>query len=179
VFRACWWRDGKQSNPPASTRLTGDTLVPVGRMSNAKCQVPHKALPCGAIGVTARPAAWQRGSAAALGNNENEGHSTLSARPRGLRSVPGMQRVWARAVPGACFGFIRLLPFSAGMCLERLPNADVLRQRSGVPADRCTGEAPLKNASAGCLSYCLSRFVLRWSSNVGSDGTRTRDILRE
>lgn len=121
----------------------------------------------------------------------------------------------ARAVPGACFGFIRSLPFSAGMCLERLPNADALQQRSGVyaqqssacrvryplscrkcgadhgppgaagegggvsvvvPADRCTGEAPLKNASAGCLSYCLNRFVLRWSSDVGSS---LKEIVRQ
>jgi len=45
-----------------------------------------------------------------------------------------------------------------------------------VPADRCTGEAPLKNASAGCLSYCLNRFVLRWSSDVGSS---LKEIVRQ
>ena len=48
-----------------------------------------------------------------------------------------------------------------------------------VPADRCTGEAPLKNASAGCLSYCLSRFVLRWSSDVGSSGAHSKEIVRQ
>src|SRR5438132_13425556 len=63
-------------------------------MSNAKCHTrPYVAV---RVVATARPAAWQRGSAAALEINENEGHSTpLSARPSGLRSVPGMQRVWA------------------------------------------------------------------------------------
>src|SRR5438105_11007629 len=63
-------------------------------MSNAKCHTrPYVAV---RVVATARPAAWQRGSAAALEINENEGHSTpRSARPSGLRSVPGMQRVWA------------------------------------------------------------------------------------
>ena len=45
-----------------------------------------------------------------------------------------------------------------------------------VPADRCTGEAPLKNASAGSLSYCLNRFALRWSSDVASS---LKEIVRQ
>jgi len=154
VFRACWWRDGKQSNPPASTRLTGDTLVPVGRMSNAKCQVPHKALPCGAIGVTARPAAWQRGSAAALGNNENEGHSTLSARPRGLRSVPGMQRVWARAVPG---GMLRIYSIAA-LFGRNVSGATSQRRRAAATVRSSRG--PLYGRSTAQERKCRVPFVL-------------------
>ena len=130
-------------------------------MSNAKRHTrPHVAV---RVVVTARPAAWQRGSAAALEINENEGHSTpLSARPSGLRSVPGMQRAWARAVPGACFGFIRSQPFSVGMCLERRPNADVLRQRSGVYAQRkrrCSC-GPLYGRSTAQERKCRVPFVL-------------------
>src|SRR5437660_5665952 len=79
-------------------------------MSNAKCHTrPYVAV---RVVATARPAAWQRGSAAALEINKNEGQSTpRSARPSGLRSVPGMQRVWPGRYRGHASDLFDRCPF--------------------------------------------------------------------